>query len=133
MINLQARILVNIALGRGLANTEFPYENEDGSITKQTLGANIEALLRDTLEKFKQPHNFLLKPLLAYAVTSADRRYLRNIERERGVLRKLISDRKQGLTSSFKEGSADLISILLKSEMFKDDDEKIIDEVIMMF
>ena len=52
------------------------------------------------------------------------------------MLRKMVAEKKQALRFSDLGGAwfrNDLITILLRSEMFKNEEEKIIDEVIGMF
>ena len=64
--------------------------------------------------------------------TAADRRAVRNIASLRTVLRGIVSDRRKGISHSYDDGT-DLIGILLTSDLFRDDENAMIDEVIVMF
>ena len=81
MMQLQANILVNITVGSKLASTPFPYELQNGSIITKNLGEHIDQILKDMIAKMLQPHNFVVKGLMAYNITREDHRYQRNIER----------------------------------------------------
>lgn len=98
-----------------------------------TLGAHFDKMTNDLMNKYRQPHNFFLKELIRYNVTATDRRFQRNIDYQRGAIRKMIRDRKAGKTKTYKEGMDDLLSILIDTELYADKEENIIDDVLMLF
>jgi len=65
-------------------------------------------------------------------MTSYDRRLARNIDRVRDMIRNQIKERRSGKTKSV-DTHADLLSILIESEMYEKDDEMIIDEIFTFF
>ena len=67
-------------------------------------------------------------------LTKVDFWVKRNSQAVRATLRKLLTDRRLGKSEAFYgDDTPDLLSILLENEFYMNDDEKIIDEVIMMF
>ena len=49
-IELQGRIVVNVACGAGVSSWEVDYENKDGTMTKMHFGKHVEQMLTDVLE-----------------------------------------------------------------------------------
>ena len=58
--------------------------------------------------------------------------FLANVASYRQHLMNIIKDRKNGKTMSYGD-TPDLLSIMIKSDFFKDKPEKMIDELIGMF
>jgi len=48
-------------------------------------------------------------------------------------MKQIIKDRKTGKGKSFYENSPDLLTILLGNELYKNDEDMIIDEVLTLF
>jgi cytochrome P450 len=56
---------------------------------------------------------------------------LRNILTFRGFIRQLLRERKEEMSKSdFKQANEDFLTMLLRDELFKDNEEMIIDECI---
>ena len=72
---LEARIIMNIGVGRDSSKALFPFEKTDGSVVKITLAEHIDEMTNDLVIKFKQPHNFINKSLMKYNLTKFDRRF----------------------------------------------------------
>lgn len=66
---------------------------------------------------------------IKYSYMPIDFRYNRNVAAIRGEIQKMIDDRRKGLSSS--EG--DLLTILINTEFYKDQDEMMIDEIFTFF
>jgi len=93
----------------------------------------MELANQNTMSRRYQPLNILIPELRPYLITGKDKRYGRNIASLRGVIGNIINERRKGNTQSYiKDGSEDLLSILIK-ERFYDTDEKIIDELCTFF
>lgn len=65
-------------------------------------------------------------------LTADCRRFARNVERLRGVILEIINNRRNGKTKS-THGDLDLLSILLQSELYSNDEAKTVDELILFF
>ena len=67
-------------------------------------------------------------------ITSIDTAFFKNVKALRGTIKKIVEDRKQGITGGLAvEGNKDIISMLLEDDSYKNDIEDIIDDVIVMF
>lgn len=72
--------------------------------------------------------------MTVHAIQPSDRRYKRNVMRFRATLQKMIDERRSGVNKGYLGGeSADLLSILLKSDIFNGEDEMIKDEIVTFF
>jgi cytochrome P450 len=77
------------------------------------------------------PHNILFPEGIMFAYTLSDRRYFRNVDRFRDFIQQLIDERRQ---SQDADKRSDLLSILIASEFFRDNnDGMIIDEIFTFF
>jgi cytochrome P450 / NADPH-cytochrome P450 reductase len=108
------------------------YEHPDGRVEKLSLSETIRFLLEDTVNRIRQIFFLLFAELNGYPLTPMCRRYLRNATSIRNALQVIIDERRAGKTSS-TFGDQDLLSLLLSSEMYKGNDEKTKDELIIFF
>ena len=69
--------------------------------------------------------------LLNVYISTEDRRLVRNIKRFRNLIKKFVRDVRSGTVKS--DNDSDLLSILIKSDLYKDDEELLVDEVITFF
>jgi cytochrome P450 len=60
-------------------------------------------------------------------------RFVRNSMRMREHIKKLINDRRAGLSKSYHEGQIDLLDIIIEEELYKNDIDAMIDEMIVLF
>ena len=68
------------------------------------------------------------------AITPLDKLFEKNAFILRNYIRKIITDRMNGITDGLAvEGNKDIISMLLEDEIYKDDIDDIIDDIIVMF
>jgi cytochrome P450 len=88
--------------------------------------------MQATMARTVKPHILMFPKLLKKLLTKGDKIYEGNVNRLRATIRKFINERRQGMTTS-SESHADLISVLIESELFKNDDELIIDEIFTFF
>lgn len=107
----------------------IPYENEDGSMTELHFGRNVEAVFDDVILVSKQAKAFLHHSLLEVTMTALDRRTNRNIAHLRGACRKVIEDRIKNPRTDVK----DFLSILRTSDLYKNNIDKMIDELLTIF
>ena len=108
------------------------YERPDGVVEKLKLHEIIKHLLEDSLNRMRNIIFALFPELTPYLITSNCRRYGRNVQSVRNAIQEVIDHRRQGKTKS-TTGEEDLLSILLSSELYRNDDEKTKDELIIFF
>lgn len=78
------------------------------------------------------PLNILIPEIRQHHIQPSDRRYARNVDRFNDLVQRILTERRQGESSSYDE-SNDLLSILTSSDLFKNDDELIKNEVFTFF
>lgn len=131
-INLQASIIINVAVGTGYSSKKVDWEDDNGVITQKSLSEVLVKLISQTIERNQIPINMLIPELIRYNISPWDRRYLRNVNRLRAVLQSMIDGRRSGQKESYL-GDADLLSIMLSSDLFSKEDELIKDEIVTFF
>lgn len=129
---MQGRIFTSIAVGRGNANVMCTYEHADGRVEKLLLNDIMKYMISDTVNRVRQIFFAIFPELLPYLLTSDCKRYARNVQSVRSAIAEIIVQRKQGKTQS-PIGDRDLISILMESDLYKNDHEKAISELIVFF
>ena len=102
--DLQAKIIINIALGKGLEDTKFPYENADGSVEQLNMSRHQEKVFKDLLGKLINPLGMMLPIMRKLYITPYDRRLVRNVNAHREAIRTIIKERKSGKGNTFFEG-----------------------------
>lgn len=129
---LYSAVIFNICVGMGSADTKLDYELESGVIEKRNMPDMINLMTRDSF--FRQFHwNNLLFPRLATKIYKpADFRYKRNVNRLRQAIQDLIDARRMGQAKTYSDQD-DLLSILLQTDFYKDDDPVMIDEIMTFF
>ena len=132
-LDLVSRILMNIAVGPTHEKTLVEYEQEDGKIVKMPLGRHISTMIEDLIWKIVQVQNMVEPSLVKRNITARDFRFKRNVENEKNVIRKMIRERKEGKSGTYFKDQSDLLSVLVDNEFYRDQEEKIVDEVIMIF
>jgi len=114
MTDLQARIIINIAVGMGYSKTLVEWENDNGTFTQRSLQDVLSDLMSFTIARDRLATHMLLPELIRYAYQPSDRRYKRNVMRFRAILQKMIDERRSGATKGYMgDTSADVLSILL--------------------
>lgn len=89
-------------------------------------------ITENTLARINKWYNRIFFELLGFFLSPDDRRYARNCERLFAFFQKLMDERKSGKGKSY-DGSADLLSILLESEIYKNEPELIKYELYTFF
>jgi hypothetical protein len=102
--DLQAKIIINIALGKGLEETKFPYENADGSIEQLNMSRHQEKVFKDLIGKIINPLGMVLPSTRKWFITPYDRRLVRNVNAHREAIRSIIRERKSGRSGTFFDG-----------------------------
>jgi len=78
----QARIIINIAVGKAGESLLIPYEEVGGEVKQVGLGDHIDLVLHDCNKRYQQPHMHLLPFFQTfYILTEFDRRHARNMRR----------------------------------------------------
>jgi cytochrome P450 len=77
-------------------------------------------------------NNILFPRLIKLCYTPWERRYARNCVRLRAAILSIINKRRKGESKTYDD-QADLLSILLSTDFYKNEDELMIDEVITFF
>lgn len=80
------------------------------------------------MEKFFHPFNMAFFELIGLNIMSDHRRYLRNTERLKRHLQSIIDDRRRS-----PDDSSDLLTILINSEHYKNDDELMRHDMFVFF
>ena len=109
------------------------FENEKGEIKKVLFGDLMCIIVRDTTIRFSFPIYALFHELYPYPMTSFCRRYKRNVATLRAALQKMIDDRRSGKTKCHFGEDGDLLGILLQNDLYRGNDEKTKDELVILF
>jgi len=131
---MQSHVIISTLVGSGPSKTLLPYENPaTGEIKPVLVSALVNHILEDFNGRLANPLNIFFPWMLAYRTTPFDYKFHRNILTFKGFLRELLKERSQGIKKADFQEAGDMISILLEDDYYKDDHEKIIDEVIILF
>ena len=111
LLKQQSSIIINVLCGRGQAEREIPYRNEDESSRNMSVADFTNQLINDFGKRTVN------SPMAAYApkaaFNKADEAFLANVAAYRQHLMSIISDRKAGVTASFDGDTSDLLSIMI--------------------
>ena len=80
ILNLQAKLIVNILVGTEYAETKIDFETEK-DMTQETIGQTIQNLFVEGLKRGFALHHLMLPWFLSSCYTPKDLRYARNINR----------------------------------------------------
>ena len=85
--DLQSRIIINVAVGKGNSEKKVNFETENGSIESLSIADSImRCFLFAAIERAGMPLNQLFPSMLSYAVHSSDKRHVRNTNYLKTVL-----------------------------------------------
>jgi cytochrome P450 len=133
-IDLYIRIIVNCVIGRDYSEHLVEYEHEDGKIELLQLQYPLNFLLKHSLKRPFTPMHLLFPFLQHYCILPQDRRYQRNVNRFKDLIKKMIADQLVELKDpTNKKARSTMLGIMLESELFNNNYDEIIDEVITMF
>ena len=133
-LEMQSHVIISTLVGSGPSKTMLPYENPaTGEIKPVLVSALVNHILEDFSGRLANPLNIIFPWMLSYRTTPSDYKFNRNILTFKHFLRELLKERSQGTQKADFQDAGDIISILLEDEHYKDDHEKIIDEVIILF
>jgi cytochrome P450 len=127
-LGLQSRIIVNTLVGKGYSNKLVEYENEDGKLEQINIATCFKRIIVDSMKKVFHPFNLAFFELIGANIFPVHRRYLRNTDRLKNHLQSLIDDRRKSPTDS-----SDLLTILINSENYKNDDELMRHDMFVFF
>ena len=89
-------------------------------------------MLQATVAKQFDWQNILFPNFIKYFYTPKGLRYVRNCNSLRTTILKIINDRRNGKSHTYNDDS-DLLSILLSTDFYKDQDDLMVDELITFF
>lgn len=91
--------------------------------------------LKDLMDRaMKNPLAMLIPFLNDKGITAAERRFIANARILRNHIRKLIEERKAGMSQSYRgSGEKDLLDLLVSEELYRTNEERLIDDIIVMF
>ncbi len=86
-----------------------------------SIGVNISQLLTDVVAKMTSPKQFI-SPYLNYInLTSFEKRFARNCDRFHAAMLKIIGDRRAGKVEGWSPDSSDILSVMMKSDLYEND------------
>lgn len=133
MLELQSRIIVNTLVGKGESDKVLPYETATGTDNIPLchfFSKSVEA----ATERFESCPQIIMFPSTAeWEFPAMNARFVRNSRRMREHIKKLINDRKAGISKSYHEGQTDLLDIIIEEELYKNDLDAMVDEMIVLF
>jgi hypothetical protein len=81
-------------VGTGYSDIKVPYENKDGTFKQMGLSDYIIKILTDTIIRSYSPHHLMFPLFVKCAYLPSDHLYVRNVERFKSELQKMIDDRR---------------------------------------
>jgi len=130
---LQGRIIFSVAVGNKYWDQLLPMEQKDGTVKQVPIYHQFVSLIEQFVMRTLEPFNMAFPELMGYTICSSDRRWGRNIRVVKDFCAKIIAERRKEESKADNQDGADLLSILLKDEIHKDDDNLIIDEILTFF
>lgn len=125
---LQSDIITNVLFGTKYAEKLVPFENDDGSMSQESISGAIEKNMRFMITERAISPLFLLFPsLMKHHITPRDRMYSRNRQSVYNVLYEIVQERKKN-----KDGEGDVLDLFLSEEIYNTDDWKIVYELKTM-
>lgn len=88
--------------------------------------------MTDTIIRSYKTHHLLLPIFVRYSYLPSDLLYDRNVRRFRQELQRMIDERRSGVSPS-KRRDGDLLTILMSSEFYVNQDDMMIDEIFTFF
>jgi cytochrome P450 len=131
---LYSRIMLKCAIGESLEDSQIDFY-EDGVNKPRNVAYAIRDVLGQCIDRMTSPHILLSKTLKQYYITPFERDNLANCKALRRLFQSFVDKRKDLMKNNPKEADKkqDLLSILLTDELFKNDNEMIIDETLTFF
>jgi hypothetical protein len=117
MVQIQSAIIINVSVGTGYSDILIPYENKDGSFDQIGLSDYIIRLLTATIIRSYSPHHLMFPLFIKWAYLPSDWLYVRNVDRFRSEIQKIIDDRRLGKSKTTSE-SGDLLTILIGTDFY---------------
>jgi cytochrome P450 len=121
-----------VSVGRNYSGLKINYERQDGKFDLIGLSEFIIRLLTDTIIRSYKTHHLLLPIFVKYSYLPSDLLYDRNVRRFRQELQRMINERRSGV-SPCKRKDGDLLTILMSSEFYVNQDNMMIDEIFTFF
>ena len=130
-VDVQSRIFSSIAVGHNNANVLINFEQEDGSTKKNVISQLLRFIFKDMMNRIGNPFFSIFPELLPYAIFPSCRRLFHNIQSLRDGIRQIMDARLKGEAKGSIDG--DLLSIFLQDPLYRDDPEKTIDDLLILF
>jgi cytochrome P450 len=132
-LQIQARIIINIMVGKGYSNRTVRWEENDGKQSTLGFGEGLIRCISFAFSRSSLPINVLIPEARNYHIHANDRRHYRNVMSVRALIQEMMNDRRKNVSQSYTGDDADLLSIMLKSKIFEGQDDRIINELFGFF
>lgn len=130
---LQSRIILRCAIYEDLTDTYLDYWS-NGKTIKKSVPEFMHTMFHDMINRFTAPHVIFFPELASTFITPHERDILANAKSLRNSIAEIIERRKKEILkdSSLLE-RGDLLTIMLTDDLFKDNNEGMIDEILTFF
>jgi len=119
-------------VGTGYSSQLVDWEMENGQLKQISIADSMMKLISGAFKRRILPINIIFPELTGYPIDPSDRIHTRNCQHFNNFLQRIMDERRSGHKSSYDNG-ADLLSILLSSEIFVNDDDLIKGEIFTFF
>lgn len=92
---MQARIIINIAVGTGFSDLKVDYEERDGTVEKVPMAYSMIRLTEVAINRSMDIEKLFAISLLKRIITPKDRWFWRNVCRIRNCLQGIIDEKRK--------------------------------------
>jgi len=131
---MQSQILLKCAVGEDLADATIDYW-EGGVCRKESVSKAMRNTLGRMIERMNYPWIIFVPIIILFYILPSERETLANCKALRNFLKDIINKRKNLMKTDPEaaEKKGDLLTILLTDDLFKNDEEGVIDECFTFF
>lgn len=126
------KIILSCAFGEESSDVKLPFIS-NGVIQHRYIGDILRDLFLYCAFRSAREEVILLPYIMFFYYSKADKEFLQNTKAVRGFAKELLLKRREKMREPDYVESADLLSILLTDDLFKDNEESIIDECMTFF
>jgi hypothetical protein len=131
-INIFVRIMLEFSFGDDFTGQTITYE-ENGQSRQEFIGVGLLKLFQKLLYRQLSPQLVFFPETYAILLNPTDREFVRNARRFREMFTKSIRERREMTKQPGYQEKGDLLDILTTDELFKVEEDAIIDECINFF
>jgi len=132
MSRMNIRIILERALGIDITEDMLPYW-ENGKLVQRDVPYVLRTCFQIMINRMFTCHVIMFPWLADKYITPAERDLLANSRTLRAKFQKVVNDRRQEMKEGRRLDEGDFLSILLSDELFKEDNEMIVDEILTFF